>query len=140
VSFGVKTALTGVRRLIDVPYLHPTSGAIPVSIEAPPYVAVPMTYELRQNYPNPFNPTTTIEFELPTEAVVTLTVYNVLGQQVTTLLDHQLLEDGEQQVEFDAANYASGMYLYRITAQPVSTGDGAPAQTFTTVRKMMLLK
>jgi hypothetical protein len=83
---------------------------------------------LYQNYPNPFNPTTTIEFDLPKTSEVTLKVFNILGEEVATLLSASLLS-GSHSVEWDASNLASGVYLYRLQA-----GD------FIDTRKMVLMK
>lgn len=68
---------------------------------------------LGQNSPNPFNPATTINFSLPQKAQVSLTVYNILGQQVTTLVNDEL-SAGEYSVTWDAAKYASGIYFYSL--------------------------
>jgi len=76
-------------------------------------VAPPDKFELFQNYPNPFNPTTTICYQLTNDSKVTLKVYNVLGQEVVTLVDAQT-QAGYHQEVFDATRYASGMYIYRI--------------------------
>jgi hypothetical protein len=85
-------------------------------------------YKLSQNYPNPFNPTTKISFSLPKNSDVKLVVYDILGKEVTTLVnDHRTA--GTHSVEFNASNLASGVYLYRIEA-----GD------FRDVKKMMLIK
>jgi hypothetical protein len=89
---------------------------------------LPVQYSLNQNYPNPFNPSTTISFALPQASHVTVSVYNVAGQLVRTLVNDNL-EAGEHQVTFDAGAIASGVYFYRISA-----GD------FTDTRKMVLLK
>ena len=74
---------------------------------------LPTEFQLRQNYPNPFNPTTTIRFELPVDARVTLDVYNALGQRVETLLNEPL-QAGFHHVEFDGAGLPSGLYLVSL--------------------------
>jgi hypothetical protein len=89
---------------------------------------LPTEFALNQNYPNPFNPTTTINFELPRDVKVKLTIYDILGREVTTLVDEQM-EAGIHNVQFDAARYASGVYFYHLKA-----GD----RVFS--KKMMLLK
>src|SRR5207244_2858587 len=105
--------------------LERTPGIVPRSLLAPPvvYSTTPEEFRLDQNYPNPFNPTTNIQFELPNPAVVTLKVYNMLGQEVATLLDRQEMEEGTQELEFNASNFASGVYFYRITAEQIANGD-----------------
>jgi Zn-dependent metalloprotease len=89
---------------------------------------IPLEYALKQNYPNPFNPTTTIEFSLPNTEFVTLKVYNLLGEEVATLLSASL-HSGSYKYEWDASQLASGVYLYKLEA-----GD------YTEVRKMILMK
>lgn len=76
---------------------------------------LPRSVHLHNNYPNPFNPATTIKFDLPTETHVTLTVYNLLGQRVSVLVNGQV-DAGYHQVQFDASRLASGTYLYRLEA------------------------
>ena len=88
----------------------------------------PFTYALEQNYPNPFNPTTTINFSLMKASNVELTVYNILGQRVVTLVNGQLAA-GTHTVKFNAVNLASGVYFYRLEAGG-----------FVSNKKMMLLK
>jgi hypothetical protein len=90
--------------------------------------ALPTDFALSQNYPNPFNPTTTISFALPKSSPVTLSVYNILGQEVARLVDGPMAA-GAHQVTFDAANMASGIYFYRLQT------DG-----FSEQRKMVLMK
>ncbi len=89
---------------------------------------VPTNYDLSQNYPNPFNPTTNIQFSIPKTGLVTLAVYNVLGQKVATLVD-EVRSAGSHIVSFDASKYASGIYFYQIKAG-----------SFQSVKKMLLLK
>jgi hypothetical protein len=86
------------------------------------------TFALNQNYPNPFNPTTTIRYDLPEAAVVKLSVFNTLGQEVRTLVN-TAEPAGERSVQFNASDLPSGVYIYRITAG-----------SFTDVKKMILLK
>ncbi|MFQ5499930.1 MAG: PKD domain-containing protein, partial [Candidatus Zixiibacteriota bacterium] len=94
---------------------------------------LPVEFGLSQNYPNPFNPSTEISFSLKQASEVTLDIYNIAGQKVTTLVNGQF-EAGEHTVQWDARDLngqpvATGMYLYRLQA-----GD------FVQTRKMMLLK
>ncbi|HLX12460.1 MAG TPA: T9SS type A sorting domain-containing protein [Bacteroidota bacterium] len=91
-------------------------------------VPLPKIYALKQNYPNPFNPTTTIEYALPVSAHVSLSIYNLLGQEVATLVNGEQ-EAGYQSVTVNANNLPSGLYYYRLTA-------GA----FTDVKKMMVVR
>ena len=87
------------------------------------------TFELKQNYPNPFNPTTTIPFVLEKKANITLKIYNLLGQEVATVVDNEVKYAGYNAVQFDASELSAGMYLYRINAN---------GKSFT--KKMMLMK
>jgi hypothetical protein len=76
---------------------------------------VPDKFALKQNYPNPFNPSTTIEFQIPNSQFVSLKIYNILGEEVATLISKKL-KAGSHTVRFNAAHLASGVYLYRLTA------------------------
>lgn len=90
--------------------------------------AAPKVYALNSNYPNPFNPTTQISYQIPNDGFVNLTVYNSLGQEVAVLVNqHQSI--GRYSVQFNAANFPSGIFFYTIKA------DG-----FYSVKKMLLLK
>ena len=89
---------------------------------------MPTGYQLAENYPNPFNPSTTIEFEVPNAELVTLKVYNTLGQLVSTLVN-QHLAAGAYKFRFDASNLSSGIYFYALDAGDV-----------TLWRKMIFLK
>jgi flagellar hook assembly protein FlgD len=68
---------------------------------------------LLQNYPNPFNPTTTIGYNIPNRAHVTLTVFNILGEEVS-LIQNEEQEAGHHEVAFDGSGLSSGVYLYKI--------------------------
>jgi len=96
-------------------------------------VVVPTEYSLGQNYPNPFNPSTKVKFAVPVESKVTVTLYNMLGQKVKELVAAQY-NVGLHEVELNASDLASGMYIYSITAQGV---DGS---NFVDTKKMMLMK
>ena len=94
---------------------------------------------MKQNYPNPFNPSTVIEFALPSNAVVNLKVYNLLGQEVSALINDKGMEAGNHQIEFDSGSLkngnvnSSGLYFYRISAKSAQ-------KNYVEVRKMLLLK
>ena len=89
---------------------------------------VPREYILYQNYPNPFNPTTKIKFALPKATKVSLLIYNLLGEKVATLLNEDK-EAGFYNVQFNASNFSTGVYIFRLTA-----GD------FVQTKKMTLVK
>jgi hypothetical protein len=91
--------------------------------------AVPTAYALHQNYPNPFNPTTRIRFDLLDAGHVALTVFDLTGREVATLLDGSLAA-GAHEVDFAANNLPTGVYLYRLTA----------ANGFSATRRMLLIK
>jgi hypothetical protein len=86
------------------------------------------TFNLSSNYPNPFNPTTTISYQLPKSGWVTIKVYDILGNEVKTLVNENK-SPGSYTVNFDAGRLSSGVYIYRIAA-----GE------YTAARKMMLIK
>ena len=79
----------------------------------------PVSITLHQNYPNPFNPTTSISFELNKAQDVSLVVYNLLGQQVLTLVNDRL-QSGQHRINVNASNLASGIYMYRLTTNSQS--------------------
>ncbi|MFQ5649299.1 MAG: ethylbenzene dehydrogenase-related protein [bacterium] len=89
---------------------------------------IPGTYALNQNYPNPFNPRTTITFSLPDAGHTVLKIYNLLGQEVATLVDENL-DAGAHTIDFGAANLSSGIYLYKLSVNG-----------FSEIKKMALVK
>ncbi len=97
---------------------------------------VPTSFALFQNYPNPFNPTTVIRFQLPAASLVTLKVYNILGQEVATLVN-EVKQAGTGNVEWNAEGFPSGVYFYRIVARQK---DGGQAGEFVETKKLILLK
>jgi len=114
-------------------YPNPTpSSAVyiydPVVSYVPQNTFMPDVFALHQNYPNPFNPITIINYELPITNDVSLSIYNLLGQRVATLVNKRQ-QAGFHQVEWDASHFSSGVYYYRIEA-----GE------FRDVKKMILIR
>jgi hypothetical protein len=125
--------------------LKTTTGGEPIGVR-PPSGKVPVEFALYQNYPNPFNPTTTIKFDLPAPRLrqagipaaplsslaegtgVSLTIYDILGRGVTTLVNEQL-KPGSYEVTWDASNYPSGVYFYQLVTD-----------AFVQAKKMVLIK
>jgi hypothetical protein len=118
---GVILGTIGSSAIVD--YL--TYGAV---VEVEHLAGLPQDYHISQNYPNPFNPSTNIEYSIPSESFVELNVYDILGNQVASLVNEQQ-QAGVYRADFTANNLPSGMYFARITANE-----------FTQVVKMILLK
>lgn len=95
---------------------------------------IPAVFELKNNYPNPFNPSTTIVFGLPEASVVTIEVFNTLGQKVATLVNNQM-EAGYHDFIWDASRVSSGVYFYRMSAKAINSDA-----RFTKLQKMTLIK
>ena len=91
-------------------------------------ITIPNYYSIGQNYPNPFNPVTKITYTLPKTGNVLLKVYDILGREVTTLVN-EVKQPGIYNVEFNASNYASGVYFYSITVND-----------YTAIKKMVVVK
>jgi hypothetical protein len=92
------------------------------------YTEIPKVFSLAQNYPNPFNPVTSIKYSVPKQSMVKLVIYDIIGREVAVLVN-DVKNPGNYNVSFDASNYASGVYFYRM-----ESGD------FTDVKKMVLIK
>jgi hypothetical protein len=88
----------------------------------------PVSYSLSQNYPNPFNPSTTIKFSIQNTGLVSLKIYNMLGQEVATIINSEL-KPGSYSYSFNASRLSSGVYFYSLNAG-----------SFNQTKKMMLLK
>ena len=121
--------LKGTQFFMQSGFMSIVSGLqIVVSVPSLEDETLPTVYHLHQNYPNPFNPTTIIQIELPKRSKVILTIFNVSGTMVTTLVDKEL-RAGEYKVVFAAHGFPSGVYFYRIQAVG-----------FVQTRKLVLLK
>ena len=99
-----------------------------IAVETHRGVSLPKEFELQQNYPNPFNPSTSIEYSVPSSEYVSLKIYDIIGNEVATLVNEQK-SAGNYEVKFNASSLTTGMYIYKINAG-----------SFTKVRKMMLVK
>ncbi len=108
-------------------------GTFEYSNEVEIKIGTPSIFALEQNYPNPFNPSTTVEFSLAKDSRVTVKVFDIIGQEVATIVNSNF-SSGSHQINFDASNLNSGVYLYRLEANAV---DGS---TFSSTRKMTLTK
>jgi hypothetical protein len=98
---------------------------------------IPAEFALDQNYPNPFNPTTVIRYSLPVESNVTLTVYNVLGEAVATLVDNEIQNAGFQSVTWEGSTAPSGIYFYKLLAYSL---DGRRSGGLTEVKKAIIVR
>lgn len=92
-------------------------------------VGVPGSYNLSQNYPNPFNPVTKINFQIPVDTKVMLTVYDINGREISIIINNKFMKANYYTVDFNGANISSGVYFYRIVADK-----------FVSTKKMVLIK
>ena len=138
---GMEVKLKAGPQMLPAQYLKPDgtliisehiTGAqvqmLPGSVTDDQATSLPVTFALSGNYPNPFNPVTTIQYSVPETADVQITVYNVLGQPVSTLVDGQI-QPGSYEAVFDASGMSTGVYFVQMRAG-----------SFSAVQKMMLLK
>lgn len=109
-------------------YPSQRAGWVETAVQQSAAATTALTYTLAQNFPNPFNPSTVIEFSLPKQSQVSLKVFNVLGQEVASLVN-ETMAAGSHSVTFNASNLATGLYFYKLTAG-----------SFSSVKKMMLVK
>jgi len=116
---------------------------IPSGVGVSDETAVVKNFALSQNYPNPFNPATQIKYSIPQSGYITLKVFNLLGQEVTTLFEG-FQQMGNYTATFDGSGLASGVYIYRLTTEnPESglpAGKAGSGQVFTDTKKIMLIK
>jgi hypothetical protein len=121
--FDTLTALT-----FNAEWSKTDTSCMPIGIKLHQVTTVPLTYKMYQNYPNPFNPTTTIKFDLPKTSNVKIEIFDLLGRRVESLVNMNA-SAGTYVAMWNATNFASGIYFYRITA-----GD------FVATKKMLLIK
>ncbi|HWA06478.1 MAG TPA: T9SS type A sorting domain-containing protein, partial [Ignavibacteria bacterium] len=95
---------------------------------------LPTVFRISQNYPNPFNPVTKINYDLPRDSKVNILIYDILGREVKRLVNNELKTAGSYIVDFNASNYSSGVYFYRIEAEETN------GNKFVDSKKMVLLK
>jgi hypothetical protein len=126
-SFTDKDVTTGIYKYrlkqIDFDGSFTYSNEIGVEVDF-----TPKEFVLYQNYPNPFNPNTVISYQIPVANIVTLKIYDILGNEIATLINEEK-QPGVYEVEFNATNFPSGIYFYRLQAGP-----------FVEAKKMILLK
>ncbi|MHA2101326.1 MAG: T9SS type A sorting domain-containing protein, partial [Candidatus Kariarchaeaceae archaeon] len=103
----------------------------------------PVQFDLFQNYPNPFNPETNITYSLPSNGHVTINLYNALGEKVTELVN-EVKQSGLHEVVFNAANFPSGIYFYKIQARSLISDFSSikrnASQVFLKTKKMVLMR
>ena len=147
-GYWVKVSQDGLLVLSGTPLAVPGSKVrIIATAELPPpppaspelgRTHAPAAYALGQNYPNPFNPATTIAVELPVASAVSLRIYNILGEEVATVLDLQPMDAGSHSFSFDASHLPSGVYVYRVMVRPAPGEDRTAS--FTSAKKMLLVR
>jgi len=113
---------------VDMGYYGGKYHKTTVDVETEEIKSLPKEYTLEQNYPNPFNPSTTISFNLPYKSIVNLTVYDILGKEVETLINEEM-NAGKYVKMWNAGKFASGVYFYKLSAGK-----------FNVTKKMLLIK
>lgn len=121
--FAVKRILNGLLKFVD---------EIPTSNEPGNTASVPLDFSLSQNYPNPFNPSTTIGYEIPSDGIVSIKVFDITGKEIATLVN-EFKQAGYHSVELNASDLPGGIYLYRIEASNIGN-------RFSDSKRMILLK
>jgi len=117
--------------IISISFFHRDTTAIEFTEDK-----IAREFSLDQNYLNPFNPRTNIEFSIPKSELVTLKIFNLLRQEVTTLVSEKL-KACKYKCTWDASEFASGTYFYNLETENPSTGSGS---IYTQTRKMVLLR
>lgn len=136
-KFLIKDAING--SILNTELAEGTGIDVPANLEnliLEPTSSIPLTYELFQNYPNPFNPVTTIKFQTAGDGQVGLVVFDVLGREVRTLVNG-FLPAGVYEAKFDASDFSSGVYFYKLVVSP---SNPIQAGKFEQLKKMMIIK
>jgi len=121
---------TGTDRLFQLKWFRFTTEADSASfVEEPSSIQIPQNYVIAQNYPNPFNPSTIISYSIPKPDFVTLTIYDMLGREIQTLIN-RFQEPNTYHINFDARNLSSGIYFYRLQV----------GNAFVDTKKMLILR
>ncbi len=120
--------------IAEVPFLQRDVNKPAVNFAQVREQYFPDKFALHQNYPNPFNPATTIRFFLSEPQLVSLKIYNIIGQEIATLISNTWIEDEMNEVEFDATQFSSGVYFYRLSMQSEMN------EQCSVVKKMLLVK
>ena len=126
---GTVIAVTGFSTINSLAFSH----SVLVGVNEDEMNVIPKEFALQQNYPNPFNPTTKIQFNLPVDANVELTIYDILGKKVATLVS-ELKKAGSHSLDFNSSHLSSGVYFYEIKA------DGIDGKKFNDIKKMIFMK
>ncbi len=105
------------------------SVSVALKLITTPLAGLPKSFALYQNFPNPFNPTTTVAFDIPQDELVTLKVYNILGQEIITAIDNTQFKAGHYEHSLNTTDWASGVYFYKLTAG-----------SFNDIKKMVLTR
>ncbi len=129
-SSSVNPMLAGRIRIVPTNDRPPAPPGMGTVTQAPQ----PNAFALGQNYPNPFNPMTTLRYELPRDAIVTIKVFDILGREVVTLVDRQE-KAGIRSVTWNASSFASGIYFYRMEAEALDKSE-----RYSESHKMLLIK
>ena len=113
-------------------------GSFEYSQEVEVELNIPLEFELEQNYPNPFNPGTVIRYQLPVNGDVLIKVFDVLGNEIATLVD-EYKPAGRYEIEFNVVTLPSGVYFYQLLVSALQSKDGK-AGSYSEIKKMVLMK
>lgn len=130
----LNTALTD-SEIVDIYTNTKTEPLTSTGVQKNISTSIPSEFLLSQNYPNPFNPTTTISFAVPLQSNVKIAIYDIVGREVEVLVNGNFVQ-GNYSVSLNGSTLASGVYLYRMTSQPLQGGH----QLFTSTKKFLLMK